>query len=307
MSNNGVQNGPRFRGKNQALFLRAAEILEEERPMTLRQLYYRVVSVGLLENSQAEYRRLGNGMTRLREAGQIARTWIVDRVRSTIKPSSWCGLADFGAAVCKVYRKDLWAGMPHHLEVFVEKDAIAGTIQPVTREYDVALQVCRGYTSVSFAGEIADLWAEICKPIYCYYLGDFDPSGFDLERDLKEKLQRYSGRSVCDRYVGQDDGADSATFRWERLAVLPGDFEQHDLITLPVKQSDRRAQAFIERHGHACAEVDALPPAELRRRVEGAILAHVDRGQWERLLLVQTEERERLRGMVEGWGGRGES
>jgi hypothetical protein len=127
--------------------------------MTLRQLYYRLISAGMLRNDQKEYKRLGSVMTRLREAGEVPRTWIVDHIRSTLKPSSWTGLADFGESVRDCYRKDFWASLDHHVEVFVEKDAGAGTIQPVTERYDIALRVCRGYSSVSFAGEIADLWA----------------------------------------------------------------------------------------------------------------------------------------------------
>jgi hypothetical protein len=183
-----------FRQKNVRLHEAAVRVLRAERPMTLRQLYYRLVSAGVLANKQAEYKRLGSVMTRVREAGEVPRTWIVDHVRSTLKPPSWSGLADFADAVRDSYRLDFWASLGHHVEVFVEKDAVAGTIQPVTREYDIALRVCRGYSSVSFAGEIADLWAEVEKPIFAYYLGDFDPSGFDLERDLREKLERYSGR-----------------------------------------------------------------------------------------------------------------
>src|SRR5262249_50970971 len=153
---------------------------------------------------------LGNMLTRLREAGKVPRTWIVDHVRATLKPSSWSGLADFGDTVRDAYRKDFWASLEHHIEVFVEKDAIAGTIQRVTHKYDIALRVCRGYASVSFAGEIADEWQRIEKPIFAYYLGDFDPSGFDLERDLRAKLERYSGRPC----VMHSDGVDDQSFGW---------------------------------------------------------------------------------------------
>ncbi len=140
-----------LRTKNRDLYNSAIEVLNVEHPVTLRQLYYRLVSAGALRNSQGEYQRLGNVMTRAREAGMISRSWIVDHVRATLKPSSWSGLADFADTVQEAYRKDFWANLDHHVELFVEKDAVAGTIQPVTREYDIALRVCRGYASVSFA------------------------------------------------------------------------------------------------------------------------------------------------------------
>ena len=112
--------------------------------MTLRQLFYRLVSAGEIANKPSDYRGLGVLMTRLREAGHVPRTWLVDHTRSTIKPSSWSGLADFGETVRDCYRKDFWASMPHHVEVFVEKDAVAGTVQPVTNENDVACGCAAG-------------------------------------------------------------------------------------------------------------------------------------------------------------------
>src|SRR5258708_2416906 len=109
---------PVFRSKNLSLRDQAVEVLERERPMTLRQLYYRLVSAGALGNHQKEYKRLGGVMTRLREAGQVPLSWIVDHVRNTLKPSSWSGLGDFAADVRDAYRKDFWANLPHHVEVF---------------------------------------------------------------------------------------------------------------------------------------------------------------------------------------------
>lgn len=296
-----------FRQKNLELVGRAVNTLTEEQPMTLRQLFYRLVSAGALRNAQKEYKRLGHLMTRMREAGAIPRTWIVDHVRSTLKPSSWTGLADFAETVRDAYRKDFWASLGEHAEVFVEKDAVAGVIGPVTEEYDIRLHVCRGYSSVSFAGEIADLWARVERPIHAYYLGDFDPSGFDLERDLWQKLERYSGK-VCVRRFGDIWVSDSSLaaipntwFYWTRLAVCADDFAEHDLIALPAKHSDNRSRAFIDEHGEDCAELDALAPSELRRRVEEAITAHIDPERWEQLQRVEQAEQKTLEQVMKRW------
>jgi hypothetical protein len=304
-----------FRSKNTSLADHAVAVLKLERPMTLRQLFYRVVSAGLIANTPKEYKRLGRVMTQLREAGRVPFTWIVDHVRTTLKPSSWSGLADYGDTIRRAYRKDLWASMPHHVEVFVEKDAIAGTIQPVTREFDVALQVCRGYASLSFVGEIAEQWKEIEKPIYAYYLGDYDPSGFDIERDLQEKLATYSGLTPVltpaaeglDHHAAAvlqetaEDAYGPGWFQWTRLAVKEDDFDDHDLIELPVKMSDNRAGGFREVHGDRCAEVDALPPTELRRRVKQVIEAHIDPVRWGKLQEVERLEKETLVDFVGVW------
>lgn len=273
--------------KNTALLADAIDVLQVEQPCTLRQLYYRLISRGSMPNSQAAYKRLGTLMTRARERGIISRRWIVDHIRATLKPSSWSGLTDFADTVRRVYRKDFWASLDHHVEVFVEKDAVAGTVQPVTAENDVALRVCRGYSSVSFAGEIAEEWEQIQKPIFGFYLGDFDPSGFDIERDLREKLERYSGRTC----YGDDDDPGQHGFSWVRLGVRDEDFAAFDLIRLPIKHSDCRARGFIAEHGDAGAEIDAIPPSELRRRVAEAIDSHIDVERWNKLLEVEQLER----------------
>jgi hypothetical protein len=205
--------------------------------------------------------------------------WLVDNIRSTLKPSSWTGLADYGETINDCYRKSFWPEMPACVEVFCEKDAIAGTIHPITAEYDVALRVIRGYGSVSYLGEIGSSWRKIQKPIHCYYAGDFDPSGIDIERDCREKLERYSGKTI----------------HWHRLGVSAEDFQRFSLIRLPVKSKDARSTAFIERHGPHCAEVDALPPTELRRRVEEAINRHINQQQWAALLRTEELERKALK------------
>jgi hypothetical protein len=294
-----------LRSASLLLEAQALGILTDEHPMTLRQLYYRLVSAGILRNDQKEYKRLGHVMTRSREAGDTPRAWIVDHIRSTLKPSSWTGLADFAETVRDAYRKDFWAGLPHHVEILVEKDAVAGTLQPVTEEFDIRLRVCRGYSSISFAGEIADLWGRVEKPIFACYIGDFDPSGFDLERDLREKLKRYTGRPLWS-YEGDgpalemiDD--DNRHVYWTRLGVVCQDFDAFDLVCLPVKEKDMRARGFIQEHGHDCAEVDALPPSELRRRVREAIERHIDPKRWARLRRTEAAEQETLKQVMDGW------
>lgn len=265
-----------FRSATADLARAAIAILETQHPISGRGLFYRLVSAGYLPSTdKAHYQRLGRITTILREHGVVPFAWIVDGVRSTLKPSSWSGLADFGETVRHAYRKDFWASLFEYVHVFCEKDAMAGVLQPVIYDYDVALSVIRGYVSLSFAYEVAAQWRDIEKPITAYYFGDFDPSGFDLERDLREKLARYCGRP----------------FEWVRLAVTEPDFELFDLIPLKLKSTDRRTAGF-RRAGHTqAAELDALPATALRERLEQAILTHIPTVEWERLQAVEAAER----------------
>ncbi len=261
-----------FRGDNLALAIVATDILLREQPITLRGLMYRVVSAGWLPSTDREhYTRIGRLMTRLREAGRVPFSWIVDGVRSTDKPSSWSGLADYAKTVRDCYRLDFWARMPHYIHFIVEKDAVAGTLSPVTREFDVALSPIRGYSSLSFAHEIASTWNEIDKPVFCYFLGDFDPSGFDLQRDICEKLERYCPKryfksSVLTQDPIEFDGnlsslfdiADNDDVCFARIGVNESDFETYDLLPLEVKKNDKRAAKFRKLYGDRCAELDAI-------------------------------------------------
>ena len=304
-----------FRGDNLALAIVATDILIREQPITLRGLMYRVVSAGWLPSTDREhYTRIGRLMTRLREAGVVPFAWIVDGVRSTNKPGSWSGLADYARTVRDCYRLDFWARLPHYIHFIVEKDAVAGTLAPVTREYDVSLSPIRGYSSLSFAHEIASTWSSIEKPIFCYFLGDFDASGFDLERDLREKLKQYCDKELfvsqsygdpCNRQWWWEGAGKLQCVQFERVGVVESDFNEFDLLPLAVKDSDKRAKKFRDKYGDRCAELDAIPSTALRERVRSIIESHIDihRDEWDRLQAVEASERETLDKFICGMEG----
>lgn len=268
-----------FRSKTLPLAFVTTQLVLDEKPITVRGVMYRVVSGGWLPSTDKKYyKRTNQILTTLRETGIVPFEWIVDNIRSTEKPSSWAGLGDFGETIKQAYRKDFWAQMPEYVHIICEKDAIAGVLAPVTREYDVALSPIRGYVSLSFAHQIAETWNQIDKPIFVYYLGDWDASGFDLERDIQAKLERYCKRP----------------FEWVRLGVNVEDFADFNLIPLEPKKKDSRYKRFVGEHGMRCAELDALPATELRRRVEEAVVSHIDAKKWKRLQEIERLEKESI-------------
>lgn len=253
------------------------QILLKEAPITLRGVYYRLVGAGCFPSTgNAYYDTTGRIMTILREAGIVSFSSIVDNARCSLKPSSWSGISDFVDTVAQAYRKDFWSSLDHYVQIIVEKDAIAGTIQPVTDRYDVTLSPIRGYASLSFAHAIASEWRRIDKPIYVYYAGDLDPSGIDIEREIQSKLLRYSGK----------------TCHWERIGINDEDFEPFNVIELDLskKEKDRRYATFMKTY-HRSAELDALPSDELRRRVEERIRRHIPEDRWNRLSEVEEIEK----------------
>lgn len=266
-----------LRGENIALAAAATEILFDEQSITLRGWFYRVVSAGWLPSTDKEhYNRLKRLSRTLRRAGIVPYEWLVDGMRATQKPSSWSGLESFLDTVKDAYRKDFWASLPAYPHIICEKDALTSVIEPVTREFNVALSPIRGYVSLTFVHEISKTWNRIKKPIHAYYLGDHDPSGRDLEQNLRDNLTEFCGNR----------------FTWIRLGVDEVDFDRFDLLPLKPKTKDSRFRQFTARYGDRCAEVDALPATELRRRVEAAIMLHIPPGEWERLERVERLERE---------------
>jgi hypothetical protein len=240
-----------------------AQILHKEQPLTVRSAFYRAVSAGLFpDTSDPHYNACGNIILKLRRLELIPWEFIVDSTRRRLKPSSWSGLADFAETVAHAYRKDLWERQPEYIEFFVEKDAMAGVIEPVTREFDVHLNVIRGQVSETQVHEIGEEWSRIDKPITGYYMGDHDPSGLNIEKVLRGKLETYSGVS----------------FNWVRLGVTFDDFRNPELLGFPVKRKGPRGawEPYLQQYGDRCVEIDAIPASEIRDRVRSAIMVHVD-------------------------------
>src|SRR6266516_7163494 len=251
-------------------------------PITVRSLMYRAQAAGLYPStSQKFYEQTARIVLKLRRAGIISYSWIVDSTRRRLKPSSWSGLNDFAETSTRSCRKDLLARQRDYVEVFTEKDAMAAVIEPITYEYDVHLNVIRGQVSETFVWNVAEAWNEIEKPICAYYLGDHDPSGLRIEASLKSKLYGF-----C-----------NMMFYWNRLSVTPQDFADLDLLCFPVKRTGKEGswKPYLAEHGARCVEVDAISPEEIRRRVREAIESHIDQTEWEKLKVTEELERATLR------------
>ena len=251
-------------------------------PITVRGLMYRAQAAGLFPSTSHKfYQQTARIVLKLRRAGIISYSWIVDSTRRRLKPSSWSGLADFTQAAARAYRLNLWSEQADYIEFFVEKDAMAAVLEPVTHEFDVHLNVIRGQVSETFVWNIAEEWREIEKPIFAYYLGDHDPAGLKIESSLISRLRRFTGKD----------------FEWRRLAITDADFANRELLGFPVKRSGSWRE-YLAKYGDRCIEVDALPPNEIRERVKNAIEAHIDTMEWKRLQETERLERETLENIV---------
>jgi hypothetical protein len=263
----------------------AVDILDLEHPMTIRQLFYRLVSAGKIPNQHKYYHLVSRVMTKAREDGRVEFDYIVDRSRPAYQPNVWEDAAGYAETVKKAYRKDYWATQPYHVEVWAEKDAIIGAIQPVTDELGVTVRVQRGFISTTKAFEIADHFDSIDKPIMVFYLGDHDPSGQCIEADALARIQGHS----CQE------------FSLKRLAIHKDDIAEYDLPPLRIKSTDTRSANFRNQFGEECVELDALPPDVLRDRIKSAIESLIDRELWDRAVAVEEAELSSIQETVARW------
>jgi hypothetical protein len=251
-------------------------LLAEDNPQTVRQVFYALTVRGLIGKHEVEYQRTAVRLLgEMREAGTIPFEWIADNSRWQRKPTTFTGIEACLNATAKHYRRDLWAAMPVYVEVWCEKDALAGVLMEETEPYDVPLMIAKGYASKSFLHSAAKTIQAKKKPAYIYHFGDLDPSGVDAARDIEAKLRRY---------------APDAKIHFERPAVTREQVEQWNLPTRPTKTTDTRSKKFQG----SSVELDAIPSHQLRALVRECIERHVDKRQLSILQVAEESERELL-------------
>jgi hypothetical protein len=254
---------------------------EKHAPVTVRQLYYvaEVHGVPGITKSDGDYDKVQRQVLKLRRDKRMPYSAIADATRWMRKPSAYDGVADALQVTAAFYRRNIWNEHPEHVEIWVEKDALAGVIYPVTSEYGVPLMVSRGFSSETFAFEAAQSYAADGRPVHVYHLGDFDRSGVAAAEDLCRKLTSFAAE------------ADVAV-HFTRLGVTP---EQIASWGLPTREPKRESAADRRwPHDFAC-ELDAIDPDRLRLLVRSAIRRHMPDDLLRIAQVAEESEREQLR------------
>jgi hypothetical protein len=255
-------------------------IIASGQPMTVRQVFYQATVRDLVPKTEQGYAIVQKDLVLLRRSGALSYDWLADNTRWQRKPRTYNGIEAALEDTANFYRKDLWAHADCYVELWLEKDALAGVVYPVTDRYDVPLMVARGYASLSFLHTAARYINSLDVPAYIYHLGDFDPSGVNAGEKIDEELRKL---------------APDAAIHFERIAVNPTQIVGWGLPSRPTKQTDTRAKKF----GAAdSVELDAIEPNQLRQLVADALEAHLPPERLAVLEAAEESERDILQSIV---------
>ena len=303
--------------------------------LTLRQLYYQFVARDLLPNKQSEYKRLGDTLNDARMAGEMDWDYLVDRTRNLESLPHWDSPAEIVEIVSRQYRTDRWADQGRRVEVWIEKDAGIGVIEGVCEANDVPYFSCRGYTSVSeihaAAQRLREYMSDERAAVTILHIGDHDPSGLDMSRDIRDRLERFIltdwAREAMDWWI--EDEYDSERFEVEshltdwinhddegnerdewienpleirRIALNYDQVLQYNPPPNPAKTTDARFQKYQRETGlRESWELDALDPAILAALIQAHIDDIRDADKWAASTAKMDTEKSLLKKTSQHW------
>lgn len=272
--------------------------------LTLRQLYYQFVSRDLLPQSWADattgstnnersYKKLGDVIGDARMAGLIDWTAIEDRTRNVDGNSHWENPAEIVATCARQFQLDKWSDQPKRVEVWVEKDALEGVVGKAARDLDVQFFSCRGYASMTSlwdAGQRLKRYSLNGQTPVILHLGDHDPSGIDMSRDIQERVAQF-----------MDNEGDNLEF--ERLALNQDQIDQYNPPPNPAKVSDTRFASYQSLHGDECWELDALEPSVIENLIRTAVLRHRNGRRFNARAQEEETHKQNLQVAADHWNG----
>lgn len=256
--------------------------------LTLRQVYYQMVARAIIPNNERSYKNLGNLISDARLAGLISWDAIEDRTRNLRGNSHWTTPGSMINSAAYSYKLDHWEDQKNYVEVWVEKDALIGIVGQICQQLDVNYFSCRGYVSQS------EMWNAAQRlirrqnrgqHIVLLHLGDHDPSGKDMSRDIMDRLRVFETYDV----------------EFHRLALNMDQIEEYTPPPNPTKLTDSRASGYIDKYGHECWELDALEPTVIRDLIDENVCKYRNTRLFNSVIKREKEEQELLYDLSRHW------
>lgn len=282
----------RFRDTSLELIDRINGVIDEysaqNYTLTLRQCYYQLVARGIIENNQKVYKTTGSLINDARLAGLIDWEAIEDRTRNLKSLSHWSSPQSVIYSAANCYMRDTWLRQDYHVEVWVEKEALANVVGRVAEELDVSYFCCRGYVSQSEMWSTAQRFIQyekMGKSCVIIHLGDHDPSGIDMSRDIKERLKLF--------------GVKALIFR--RIALNFDQISLYNPPPNPAKTTDSRYTSYIDKYGDESWELDALEPKVLHDLITKNVADFMDEKEVQRVKDLTHNEQIVMERVAEDW------
>lgn len=251
--------------------------------LTLRQLYYQLVARAFIPNNVREYAKLSQTMVLGRMNGLTDWRMIEDRIRTPYLTYAVDSIKEALEETVGYYKRNRQEGQLTHIEIWTEKDAVSNILKRVSEYYHIKLMVNRGYSSCSAMYDASKRMLVSGNPAKILYVGDYDPSGLDMLRDIRERLEEF----------GVED------FEVIPVALTMEQIKQYNPPPNPAKIKDPRAGWYLAEHGNQSWELDALSPEALEQIVRDAVIEQLDEAAFEEMLEQENVDKERLRKLIE--------
>ena len=260
------------------------EIIEEYADqgyvLTLRQLYYQLVSRDIIPNAKKEYAKLSGLLVKGRMAGVVDWSAIEDRTRTPFVPYWVHNIEDAINDTVRQFRFDRQRDQDVYIELWVEKDALSGVLKKITSKYHINLMVNKGYSSCS---AMHDAFKRLKrqndngKETHILYLGDHDPSGLDMIRDVREILEEFGVYPLV-----------------KQIGLTMKQIKEFNPPPNPAKITDPRAKWYLAEYGNVSWEVDALNPKVLHQLVKDNVEKLIDMRKFRSLLKEEEKTKQKL-------------
>ena len=273
------------------------EYTEQGYVLTLRQLYYQMVSRDMIPNTDKSYNNLGTAISTGRERGLIDWDQLTDRLRELTEWQTYDNVPASIRELSERFRLDKWRTQPVRPEVWVEKDALSDVVRRACWKLQVPYLVCRGYGSASALWQAGRRMIEHRKSgqqPYVIHLGDHDPSGLHMTEDNRNRISLFGMAALS--------GDKRASPKLKRIALNMDQIEQYNPPPNPAKQTDSRWQGYVDQTGlDESWELDALEPAVIEALIETAVLEVRDEHKWEKMVKLEQQGRDLLTKCSNGW------
>lgn len=281
----------KFRTKSLELIGQANEVIgayaQAGYDLTLRQLYYQMVARDIIPNTERSYKNFGTLISDARMAGLVDWNRIVDRTRVTKSRPHWDHPSDVIESAYYSYNIDHWEGQSYRPRVWIEKDALTGVISRTCTDMDIPFLACKGYMSQSAMWRDSQIAIQQEKdgliPVIIY-LGDHDPSGMDMTRDIGDRMNIFG-----------------ANYNVERIALNYSQVEELNPPPNPAKLSDTRAEAYVEEYGYSSWELDALEPEYINVLIRSTVTNLIDQEQWDHVQARLAHHKSMLKAISENY------